>query len=134
MFNQNRKAMYQVRFNLGKGDKFMKWKVTNPDGTVEYYEPSEVQVRMFDCFLRNQKGTAEKIFNGANKTVCAWVECDDVVVMPVEEELVSEMEEFTRVSYNPRVAPNWVCQGENADGEKLNVIVSEDRGLYTLIK
>ena len=122
--------MFKVRFHLAQGENFMKWQVKLPNGEVKFYEPSEVSIRMFGCFLRNQKGTAQKIHDGANKTVCAWVECDDVVVMPVEDELVSEMEEFTRVSYNPRVAPNWVCQGENADGKEMTFLISEGRSLY----
>lgn len=122
--------MYKVRFHLAAGENFMKWQVKDADGNVKFYEPSEVSIRLFGCFLRNQKGTAEKIHAGAHKTVCAWVEAEDVVVMPVEEELVSEMVEFTKAAYNPKVAPNWVIDGENADGRELPLVISEGRSLY----
>ena len=34
-------SKYKVRFNLGKGENFMKWKVTSPEGHVDYYDPNE---------------------------------------------------------------------------------------------
>ena len=77
--------MYKVRFHLGAGENFMKWQVKSPDGTVKFYKPEEVGILMTGCFLRNQKGTAEKIHAGANKTVCAWVEAQLVSVVPATE-------------------------------------------------
>ena len=105
------KNKYQVRFNLGKGKNFMKWKVSYPSGTARYYEPSEVLIIMNGCKLVNQKGTAQKIFDGANKTVCAWVECDGVKVI----NKVVTQSEARQVCYNPRVTPHWVLDNEVVD-------------------
>ena len=55
---------FKVRFNLGRGKNFMKWKVQYPDGKIEYHLPSEVQLLMHECILKNQKKTAQKIFDG----------------------------------------------------------------------
>lgn len=118
--------MYKVRFNLGTGKNFLKWKITHPDGKVEYYEPYDVVLKMSDCFLRNQFGTAKKIFDGANKTVCAWVEAKDVRVLTQRQLEVG----FEQVSYNPRVAPHWMCNGKNVDGESYESIVSIGRELF----
>lgn len=105
------KNKYQVRFNLGKGKNFMKWKVSYPSGTARYYEPSEVLIIMNGCKLVNHKGTAKKIFDGANKTVCAWVECDGVKVI----DKVVTQSEARQVCYNPRVTPHWVLDNEVVD-------------------
>jgi len=118
--------MYKIRFNLGKGVNFLKWKVTYPSGAVRYYEPSEVVLKLKGCTLRNQKNGAKKIFDGANKFVVAWVDAEKVEVLKQRQLQVA----FDKVSYNPRVVPNWVVNGENADGKKYEAIVSIDRELF----
>jgi hypothetical protein len=105
------KDKYQVRFNLGKGKNFMKWKVSYPSGTARYYEPSEVLIIMNGCKLVNHKGTAKKIFDGANKTVCAWVECEEIKVI----DKVVTQSDARQVCYNPRVTPHWVLDNEVVD-------------------
>ena len=32
---------YKIRFNLGRGENYLKWKVTSPNGAVNYYEPNK---------------------------------------------------------------------------------------------
>jgi hypothetical protein len=118
--------MYKVRFNLGAGENFMKWKITDPKGNHSYYEPSEVVIKMTGCFLRNQKGTAKKIHEGADKSVCAWVEAEAVEVLEQRQLQMA----FDKVSYNPRVTPNWVMNGENVDGETFEAMVSINRELF----
>ena len=65
--------LIKVRFNLGAGKNFMKWKIERPDGIISYHSPKEVQLVMAGCVLKNQKTTALKIFKGANKTLCSWI-------------------------------------------------------------
>lgn len=65
----------QVRFHLGAGKNFMKWQVKE-DGRVSYFDPETTNLVLINAKLRNQIETAKKINQGANKTVCAWVECD----------------------------------------------------------
>ena len=73
--------IYQVRFHLAKGENFMKWQVKDlSNGEVNYYDPSEYQLVMYDSVLKNQKTTAKKINCGANKTVCAWIRAGRVVI------------------------------------------------------
>lgn len=116
----------KVRFNLGAGKNYMKWKVEYPDGKIEYHHPTDVQLVMSECTLRNHKGTAQKIFNGANKTVCAWVLCKEIEIRTENFEKDNEQ----RIRYNPRVQPNWVYNGEIVDGKKFDSIISVDYGLY----
>tara|TARA_R110000803_G_scaffold140997_2_gene207514 strand:+ start:260 stop:622 length:363 start_codon:yes stop_codon:yes gene_type:complete len=118
--------MYKVRFNLGKGENFMKWKITDPKGNHTYYQPNEVVIKMKDCFLRNQKATAIKIHKGANKSVCAWVEAEEVVVLEQRQLQIA----FDKVSYNPRVTPHWMLDGEIADGKTFEAMVSINRELF----
>lgn len=117
--------MYRVRFHLGAGPHFEHWQVKNESGVV-YYDPGYCSLLLYDCKLRNQKKTAQKIFSGADKTVCAWVECSHYVAYnyvfnpgPIP------------VIYNPHKNPFWVIDGENADGKFLHLMTSSGRRLYT---
>jgi hypothetical protein len=120
------KGKYKIRFNLGKGKNFMNWKISYPTGAVRYYEPSEVVLKMKGCTLKNQKGGAKKIFDGANKFVVAWVEADDVTVLKQTQLQMG----FDKVSYNPRVTPNWVMNGQDVDGCQFEAMVSINKELF----
>ncbi len=121
----------RVRFNLGKGKNFMKWKVEFPDKRVQYYDPATTQLVMFGCQLRNYKKVAEKIYNGANKTVCAWVLCEDIDIRT--ERFIPFDANCDRIRYNPRIKPNWLLNDEVADDQRLDMIGSVDYGLYNLM-
>jgi len=118
----------KVRFNLGKGPRYMTWKITYPDGGIEYYKPTEVQLIMNGCQLINQKPTAEKIFNGAMKSVCAWVLCEHVSIKT--KDIIKSDLTGKRLHYNPRIQPNWVLEGKDADNTKHKVIHTVNHGLY----
>jgi hypothetical protein len=118
--------MYKVRFNLGKGKRYMTWKVTKPNGEVDYLNPKEVFLRLDDCTLKNNKKSALDIFNGANKRVCAFVTCKNVEVCVKVTYQVGD-----KISYNPRVKPYWVNSlGEDIDNLKIKSMVSEGYSLY----
>ena len=118
---------HKVRFNLSKGKNYLKWKVEYPDGNVMYYYPTGVQLVMGECTLKNYKKTAEKIHNGANKSVCAWVLCETLELK--FDDFI--MDNTTQIKFNPRVQPNWVVDGEVSDGKKLNTIHSIGYSLFT---
>lgn len=121
------KNKIKVRFNLGKGKNYMKWKIESKSG-VEYHYPCEVQLIMKGCQLKNNKKTAEKIFNGMNKDVCAWVLCDSIVI---KHDNFSKVWVKDILKYNPRKFPHWVNnRDEDIDNHKFNEIVSIDYGLY----
>jgi len=116
----------KVRFSLQKGDNYMKWRIIHSDGSVRYYNPNEVQLIMIGCTLKNNKKIANKIFRGeTNKTVCAWIMCDDVQV------IYSNFIGATpyKIYYNPRKEPNWVIYGKNADNTFRNIIYSVGKDL-----
>ena len=116
----------KVRFNLGRGKNYLKWKVTHPDGEVIYYSPDEVQLVMTECTFKNHKSTAQKIYDGGNKTVCAWVLCKDIKIYtgkPITDET-------KKVRYNPRVQPNWLYDGKVMDNETSTQLHTIDRVVY----
>jgi hypothetical protein len=118
----------KIRFNLGKGKNFMKWKVQYTDGTIEYHSPADVQLIMHDCILKNHKKTAQKIFNGGEKVVCAWILCKSLGIKTndfIQADLSGE-----RVRYNPRVTPHWMLNDENVDGLPVDKLISVDFGVY----
>lgn len=121
---------FKVRFNLGRGKNFMKWKVQYPDGKVEYHSPTDIQLVMHLCHLKNQKKTAQKIFDGGEKVVCAWVLAKELTI--IKSGFVQADRTGERVSYNPRVTPHWMLNGKNVDGLPVDTLVTVDYGIYKL--
>lgn len=123
----------KVRFNLSRGKNYMKWKVQYPSGEVEYCSPTDTQLLLKGCELKNNKKTAEKIFRGEHKTVCAWILCDDIEIRFGSFGRYDINPENLSLSYNPRVKPFWVLNKMvPADGFKFNEIASVDYKLYVL--
>ena len=118
------KRSYKIRFNLGKGHGYLKWKIECDGKTLVYIKPDDVTLIMENCKLVNQKATAEKIHKGANKTVCAWIECEHLRL----REPIS-IKGGRIMLYNPKIAPYWVFQGENADGEVFDMIRTKGKKL-----
>ena len=124
----------KVRFNLGKGKNYMKWKIEYPSGVVEYVHPTNCQLVMKNCQLKNSRKTAEKIFNGQHKTVCAWVLCDDIEVK-YGNFITTEK---NRIMYNPKKFPYWTSDKNDTpyyelclDNCKYEQIHSIDYKLFT---
>jgi len=137
----------KVRFSLQKGDNYMKWRIIYPDGSVKYYNPSEVQLIMRGCTLKNNKKAATKIYNGeTTKVVCAWIMCDtvqvtysDMGVAPygVSYDVMNMLKGNLgatpyKVLYNPRKEPNWVIEGKDADNTFREIIYSVGKELICI--
>lgn len=105
----------------------MKWKIAFPDGTIEYLDPKEITLIMSRCKLKNNPKIAEKIFQGENKQVCAWILCEQIKITGVPQE---NLDEANRLSYNPRVKPCWDFRGSNADGKEFDRLESRGSRLY----
>jgi hypothetical protein len=121
----------KVRFNLGRGKNYMKWKVQYTDGTIEYHSPTDVQLVMHECILKNHRKTAQKIYDGGDKVVCAWVLCKRLAIVKSDRFTKADLN-GERVRYNPRVTPHWMLDGENVDGISVDKLVSVDFGLYKM--
>ena len=118
---------FKIRFNLGRGDNYQKWQITNnSSGKVIYLTPELFNLELSGCTLRNQKGTAKKIHEDSNKTVCAWIDFDNITIREIDP-IVGQM----LLKYNPRVNPNWTCDDENVDGKKFKKLATYKRNIYT---
>ena len=123
-------AMYKVRFHLARGANFMKWQLTDPNGDKQYFNPEHKSIAMFGCRLRVQPSTAQKIHDGANKSVCAWIECEHTQV--VDKPIVMTIFD-TRISFNPKRSVHWMTEeGEIKDGEFMPLIVTNERELFII--
>ena len=106
----------------------MKWQVFDlKNNTKNYYDPDTRSIIMRDCLLGNHAETAKKIFNGDNKTVCAWVACEEVRVV----DSVPPIGSMTNYKYNPRKNPHWHTDDlPNADKLKFKTMVTIKRKVY----
>lgn len=112
-----------IRFNLAKGKTFMKWKVETANNVL-YLDPSEFKLAMKGCKLKNRRATADKICDGANKTVCAWIVCSELHIHQTSSE-DKQIMKHRPLFYNPRVCPYWTnSNGDNLDGEEVRGIVT----------
>lgn len=133
---------FRVRFHLGAGVNFMEWQVRDlQTGQVSFYDPNTIRIRMDGCKLRNNKKTAQKIHDGQNKTVCAWVDCEWVSCFPMADYVTSQnsnpdairyiQDDTKRVSFNPRVNPSWIDQdGVVVDGKEYPSLVTAGRKIF----
>lgn len=118
---------HKVRFNLSRGENYMKWKVMYNDGRVKYYHPAEVQLVLRKCVLKNSKATAIKIFTGVTtKVVCAWVLCQELEIFTGD----FRMENTSQLKYNPRLLPFWNLDGKDMDGSSHEELFSVDYKLF----
>jgi hypothetical protein len=122
----------KVRFNLGRGKNYMKWKIQYPTGVVEYHSPTDTQLVLKGCTLKNSRITADKIFNGQHKSVCAWVLCEDVEVK-LSNFTPYDIGQNPRLKYNPKLKPYWVLESltdNNVDNTYFKEIGSVDYKLF----
>lgn len=109
----------KVRFNLGRGERFQKWKV-DAGKEPEFYDPNKSSLSLVNCRLMNVSSKAEKIHQGAHKSVCAWIQCDWLKEIPTQNS-----EKLTEVFYNPRIAPYWRDEdGNNIDGQFFSRLIT----------
>ena len=122
---------YRVRFHLARGDNYMKWQgVDKQNNTKEYFDPNSMSLFMKNCELGNHPATAKKIYNGDNKTVCAWISCDDYQVWD-NERFTLNASAMTHYKYNPKKNPHWFTDThDNRDGLKLGTMITQNRAVY----
>ena len=122
--------MYRIRFHFGRGENFMKWQIKNTEtDTVSYVNPSENQIAMMNATLKVQPSTAKKIHEGACKTVCAWIQCEAVQILPAH---IKVNDHDYRIQFNPKESPHWTDGQNILDGETYDLIITNGRELYSV--
>lgn len=121
------KNKIKVRFNLGRGKNYRKWKIEYPDSPPQYLDPNEINLIMEGCLLKNYKKTAQRIYEGSNKTVCSWIICNKVTISSSEPHQTGKI-----VSYNPRIKPHWVFDESDADNFTFDTLISKGREIYSV--
>lgn len=122
--------MNKLRFHLGKGEHYMHWQRRHKDKGVEYINPEGYGATYVNVKLANRKSTAQKIHDGENKTVCAWVEFDYSWGRVPKGEYPNDLIELY---YNPRNKPYWTSDlfdDIDLDGISFKYLVVEGRKLF----
>jgi len=115
-----------LRFSLKKGETYGKWKIKN-HANVLYLDPNHYQLTMYGCKLSNKKKVAEKIHKGEYKTVCAWIECEEIHINPHLDYAPIVGKELR---YNPKQQPYWVNEyGNEMDDENIHFIQTNGKQL-----
>jgi len=106
----------------------MKWRIEDvTTKNVWFFEPSEFEAVIINGKLYNQKSAANKINQGSNKTVCAWIMAEDVVMYSTENIWMKG-----QVSYNPRLMPHWIDNnGNNVDKQEFAEMHIVERKIFT---
>lgn len=126
--------MFAVRRNLRKGDKFGWMQIHQADtkskikkGSQDIFvDPRKFSIKMHNCYLHNSVGRSTKIHSGdIHKERCAWVACDSFEI--IERVEVADGE----VSFNPRIAPNFMHNNENVDKETFSSLITLGTQLFT---
>jgi hypothetical protein len=117
----------KVRFNLGRGANFKKWKITHPNGLTSYLDPNQVQLILYNCYLINRESQSKEIFNGGHKRVCAWVLCETI---EIHEKDAFDTSDLVKISFNPRIKPNWLVNDVISDNHFFNTIKTSENKLF----
>ena len=112
--------MMKVRFNLGRGKNFMKWKVSC-GSAYEIFDPEEGSLILRGCKLINKRTQANRIFNGHNKFVVAWIECEHCEYIEGKPSGENKRDS-TEVRYNPKINPYWSIYGVDVDDMEIDRI------------
>ena len=121
------KANYTLRFNLGRGENYLKWKLTNKATKTSTYHDDTTNFIMYNCKLKNSKLIASRIFTGQSKQVCAMVEFESYEMINSN---ITSIERQEQLHYNPKIAPCWTQNGVDVDNQHYSVLVTDSRKIY----
>ncbi len=113
----------------------MTWQVTDRanDRFKDYYNPDICSIHMKDCVFGNHPATAQRIFDGKHKTVCAWVDCSEIHVSYVKapDYEKPDVKNLMQFRYNPKKSIHWNTDiDDNADGLMVEHLVTHNRKIY----
>jgi len=92
-----------------------------------YLSPELYDITLYNSTLKNNSKSSNKIYNGANKFICVWVECEDINIEYVSEYELTD--EYEKISFNPN---NGI--GENIDGLLFEELKTNKNKIYEKVK
>ena len=127
--DNNKVRDVKVRFHLGAGENFGKWKIENKSNKIiQFLTPEDHQLTMYNCKLTNSPATALKIFTGEiNKSPIAWINCESIKYSAKVRPII----DAEKIAYNPRKAPNWIDENGNIiDNFVFDRLITFGRSVY----
>lgn len=124
--------MYKIRYNLGRGKNYKKWKIINPDKTIDIIDPRDVNILLMNATLCNNKKSALKIFNGGKKTVCSWIEAEEIMIQSSNNKSLEGIDLKDEIKYNPRELPHWECNGKDFDNKKFESVLTNENKVFII--
>ena len=126
---------FRVRFHLGRGSNYMTWQITDKlnGNNKDYYNPEICSIKMKGCVFGNNPTISQKIYDGEHKTVCAWVDCEDLDVVYIKspEYVEPKIKNLLKYRFNPRKSIHWnTNRCDNLDGKERSLLVTHGRGIY----
>lgn len=123
---------YAIRRDLRKGKTNGHFQVRHCDSpkklgdVIDYIDGTKFNIIMHNCLLYNNVNVSEKIFTGRypKKRPCAWIVCEYFEI--VEAEKISS----NKVTFNPRVRPNYILNGENVDNKEYKTLIQYNNNIY----
>jgi len=120
--------MFDVRFHLGAGKYYKFWQIRFGQVPV-YHDPAKDGLVMYNCTLKNEKGTAQRVFATQKRDVCGYIRCTDYTSVPYDSINVEGCEELL---YDPKIAPYWRSSNDtdNRDGLVFPTLVTVGRRVF----
>jgi len=120
--------MFDVRFHLGGGKHYKFWQIKFGQVPV-YHDPSKDGLVLYDCILKNEKGTAERVFATQKRDVCGYVRCRDYTSRPYG---TYNVEGWQELMYDPKIAPYWRSSNcpDICDGHTFATLVTVGRRVF----
>ena len=116
----------RIAFHLARGVNYMHFQIKLINGDVIYVNPNKNSIILKNCTLKNQKSASLKIFNGADKQRCAWIEFDSFEIVPIIENISN-----INIRFNPRICPTWQINNEgNKDNTTFETLYTNKHNLY----
>jgi hypothetical protein len=129
------KTWHEVRFHLLAGKHFKHWQIKTltkgkREYEVNYYDPFQYQIIMFDCELHNEPKKAQKVFETQSRDVCGRVRCRDFSIQKADSE--TNLDCLTMVVYDPKVQTYWHFENQidNIDGTKFDQLFAIGKRVY----
>jgi hypothetical protein len=120
--------MFDVRFHLGAGKHYKFWQIKF--GRVsKYHNPALSAIVMHGCTLKNERGTAERVFATQKRDVCGYIRCKNYTTISYDSVNVEGHQELM---YDPKIAPYWRTSNgpDICDGHTFATLVTVGRRVF----